>query len=293
MFNFNYDPQRQGYDLGLWKTLTGTPTISGTKLKFTSAKAIQYADCLRGDFKFRATIPATPTAAYLTGGGNATAVVATWNAVTDGEFTITINEETVDVTGLDFSGASDMDDIAVIIQTGINAEISGREAVTVEWDTDHFVITGLSVVSVTSAVSGGSGTDISGVGTTEFMDSETGVGAPTSGDSKYFGLTQLGSGAMAAFRIFGNKLRMLTVSSDGGQEITDLPWASSGWDKTEVEFRISWAGQAVSYYVAGVQVAVHMDEVIPRTTMSLFVQNDDADNLDFGLFEATGVESYL
>jgi hypothetical protein len=27
--------------------------------------------------------------------------------------------------------------------------------------------------------------------------------------------------------------------------------------------------------------------------MSIFVQNDDADNLDFGSFDAQGVESYL
>lgn len=292
MFNFNYDPQRQGYDTGLWKTITGTPAMSGTKLRFTSAKAVQYADCLRGDYKFKVTIPAAPTASYLTGGSSATAVVATWNAVTDGEFAITINEETVNVTGLDFSAAADMDEVAAIIQAGINLNIAESEAVTVVWDTDHFVITGLSVVSVTSAVVAGEGTDISGAGATAFMDCETEVGIPTSGDSKYFGLTQLGSGAMVAFRVFGNKLRMLTVS-EKGQQITDLPWPATGWDTTEAEFRISWAGQAVTYYVNEVQVAVHMDEVIPRTTMSLFVQNDDADNLDFGLFEATGIESYL
>ena len=293
MFNFNYDPQRQAYDTGLWKTLTGTPAMSGAKLRFTSAKAIQYGDCLRGDYKFRVTIPAAPTAAYLTGGSSATAVIETWNAVTDGEFTITINEETINVIGLDFSAAADMDAVALIIQEGINLEISGREAVTVAWDTDHFIITGLSVVSVTSAVSEGTGTDISGAGATAFMDANTGNGTPTSGDSKYFGLTQLSSGAMAAFRVFGNKLRMITASADGGQLITDLPWAASGWDSAEVVFRISWAGQAVTYYVNNVQVALHVDEIIPRTTMSIFVQNDDADNLDFGLFEAGGVESYL
>jgi hypothetical protein len=293
MFNFNYDPQRQAYDTGLWKSLVSAPTISGTKMRVTSAKAIQYGDCLRGDYKFRVTIPAAPTAAYLTGGSSATAVIATWNAVTDGEFTITINEETVDVIGLDFSAAADMDEVAVIIQDGINAEISGREAVTVAWDTDHFVITGLSVVSVTSAVADGEGTDISGAGATTFMDGEVNVGTPTSGDSKYFGLTQLASGAMAAFRVFGNKLRMITATEGGGQIVTDLPFPSAGWHGAEVVFRISWAGQAVTYYVNNIQVAVHMDEVIPRTTMSIFVQNDDADNLDFGSFDAQGVESYL
>lgn len=293
MFNFNYDPQRQAYDTGLWKTLTGTPAISGTKLRFTSAKAIQYGDCLRGNYKFLVNVPATPAAAYLTGGSGATAVIATWNAVTDGEFGITINEDTFNVTGLDFSDAADMDAVALIIQNAINLQVSTNENVSVVWDTNHFIITGLSVVSVLAAVYGGSGTDISGAGATAFMDSDTGHGTPTAGDSKWFGLTQLGSGAMVAFRIFGDRLRCLTVSELGEKTFTDIPWNSSDWDVVEVTFRISWSGQCVIYFVENVQVAYHSDENTPRTSMSMFVQNDNADNLDFGGFDAQGIESYL
>lgn len=116
-------------------------------------------------------------AAYLLGGSSATSVIGTWQAVTDGSFTITIDGTEYDITGLDFSGDSDMDDVAATIQAGIRAATSGSELVF--WDTDHFVIqsadeTADSEVSVTSAE--GTGTDISGAGGTAFMDAETGRG---------------------------------------------------------------------------------------------------------------------
>ena len=130
---------------------------------------------------------AEDTAGYLTGGSNATTVVATWTAVSDGEFTISIDGVSYDVTGIDFStGVTDMDGVASKIETALRAATSGTE--TVILDTDHFLITSgttgaNSQVSVTSAVSGGGGTDISGVGATPFMDCETAVGTPTRGTS--------------------------------------------------------------------------------------------------------------
>ena len=138
------------------------------------------------------SVPAA-AAGYLTGGSSATSVAGTWAAVTDGEFAITIDGVAYDITGIDFSAAhadgavADMDDVADRIQTYIRAGTGNEE--TVVWSTDHFVITSTvarvsGYVSVTSAVSGGSGTDISGVGTA-FMDSETGRGTATAGAGGY------------------------------------------------------------------------------------------------------------
>ncbi len=292
MFNFNYDPQRQGYDTEFWKTISGTPAVVGTKLRFNNASAIHYGDCLRGTFRFGVTMPNAPTNADLTGGNSATAVIATWQAVTDGEFTITINDETIDVTALDFSAASDMDDVAAVIQAGINLGVAESEAVTVAWDTNHFVITGRSVVSVASAVSGGSGTDISGAGATAFMDADTGNGTPTAGDDKYFGVRSISDGGMAAYRIFGNKLRCYVSSERGGETFIDLPW-SSVWSTGEVDFRISWSGQSVAFLIGGYVVATINEDNNPRSTMSIFVDNNNADNLDFGYFDAQGIESFI
>lgn len=59
--SFYYDPQRQGYDTDLWKSITSAPTISSNKLRFNAATAIQYADCTKGIFEFKMTVPAAPT----------------------------------------------------------------------------------------------------------------------------------------------------------------------------------------------------------------------------------------
>ena len=123
------------------------------------------------------------TPAYLTGGTSATAVVGTWTAVSDGEFSITINGTAHNVTGIDFSsGVTTMADVASKIQTALRTATSGTE--TVVWSTDKFIITSddttfTSAITVTSAVGGGAGTDISGAGGTAFMDAETGRGTAT------------------------------------------------------------------------------------------------------------------
>lgn len=157
--------------------------------------------------------------AYLTGGTSATSVVATWNAVTDGSFAITIDGTARNITGLNFSTAASMADVASIIQTGIRAATGSTE--TCVWSTNKFVITSASFewtsqVSVTSAV--GSGTDISGVGATAFMDAETGRGTATAvsvdRSAVYYGST-----VPANPWEFANTV---DIESDNGQVITGL-----------------------------------------------------------------------
>lgn len=96
---------------------------------------------------------------------------ATFAAVTDGEFTISIDGDSQDITGLDFNTVTDFDDVAAIIQTGLQAIASGGfTAATCVYDanvTDNFIITS-GTTGATSKVSAltdtaGSGTDISGV----------------------------------------------------------------------------------------------------------------------------------
>lgn len=122
------------------------------------------------------------TPGYLTGDTGAQSTAATWAAVTDGEFAITIDGTARDITGIDFTGCPTMDAVAIKIQTAIRAATGKLETVT--WSTNHFIITSInttssSAVTVTSAVSGGSGTDISGAGASDWMDADTGNGTAT------------------------------------------------------------------------------------------------------------------
>ena len=120
------------------------------------------------------------TPAYLTGNNAAEATFNNWLAVLDGEFAITIDGVAHDVTAIDFTGVTSMNDVASYIQTAIQTKTGGSE--TCVWSVDHFVITSgdttaTSAITVTSAVGGGGGTDISGVaaGPPNWMDCDVGV----------------------------------------------------------------------------------------------------------------------
>lgn len=59
--SFYYDPQRQGYDTNLWKTVSGTPAESGGYLVFNNASAVGYDDIFKARAVYSANIPAAPT----------------------------------------------------------------------------------------------------------------------------------------------------------------------------------------------------------------------------------------
>jgi len=289
MFNFNYDPQRQGYDQGVWKTVTGAPAISGNDLLLNAAAIVQQADCLRGTYNFKITLAGAPTAGYLTGGTSATSVVATWKAVTDGEFAITIDGVAYDITGINFTGVTTMAGVAAKLQEAIRTATGGLE--TVAWSTNKFVITGLTDVSVTSAVSGGTGTDISGAGATAFMDAETGRGTVTSGSDKRIGLISLAKDVKALFLIYGNTLRCITKDEDGvTKSAINIAWKTA-WT-TSMSLSIKWYGTGVSFYVNEEQVASFNSDV-PNSSMSPYIYNTDADNLLVSYTEGVNVDTYI
>lgn len=102
-----------------------------------------------------------------------------FSAITDGSFRVTIDGTPYNVDGIDFTGVTDMDDVASAIQTALRAETSSTETVT--WSTDHFVITTPSgePVTVLETSTGTVGTDISGAGSSDWMDGDTGNGEVT------------------------------------------------------------------------------------------------------------------
>ncbi len=99
------------------------------------------------------------TAGYLVS-GVVTAALAAWTPITDGSFVITVDGTPADITALNFSTATDLDDVATILTTGITGA-------TVVWDgaTAKFTITS-STTGETSEISAlstfTSGTDLSG-----------------------------------------------------------------------------------------------------------------------------------
>lgn len=84
--------------------------------------------------------------------------LSTWTAITTGSFKVTIDGVLETLTGLDFSGAANLNAVASIITTALSG------AGTCAWDGSKFTITSATTgtsSSVTAAIAAGSGTDIS------------------------------------------------------------------------------------------------------------------------------------
>ena len=114
--------------------------------------------------------------AYLTSWNAPTKVVATWEAVTDWEFAITIDWTAREITWLDFTGVATMDEVCNVIQTWIRAITSWAETVVFN-DKNLFVIsswdnTSISAITKTSTVAAPAWTDISWAWATPFLDSD-------------------------------------------------------------------------------------------------------------------------
>lgn len=122
------------------------------------------------------------TPAYMTGGNGAESTFSDWLAVLAGSFRLTLDGTAYNVDGINFTGVTDMDDVAGIIQTALRTASS--TLVTVTWVTDHFLFTSAnttsaSEVSVLETSTGTVGTDISGAGASAWIDAETGRGVAT------------------------------------------------------------------------------------------------------------------
>lgn len=110
--------------------------------------------------------------ALLEGGSSPLTDLDTWKAVADGEFKITIDSTVQNVSGLDFSSVTSLDDVASVIQAGLDGEDNLA--------TCYFLInrfnfqsktTGAtSTITLLETVDTPVGTDISGTG---FLDADT------------------------------------------------------------------------------------------------------------------------
>lgn len=289
-YNFVYDPKKSGFDTtNTWKQLAGTTSYSAPYLVSNADEAIQLRDVCKGDFIFNVNVPAAPAKAILTGGTGATAVPATWAAVANGEFAITIDGVARNITGIDFTGLTTMADIAAKIQLSIRAVTLGSETVT--WSTDHFIITAFDAITVTSAVAGGTGTDISGAGATDFLDADTGAGngVVTLGGNSQFGLLQLNQNIGAYFKLDGNEFTCNSHDKDGVVESTLVAWNGS-WTTTDTKFIINWSGAAVEFFVGGVSVARH-NIGVPSSSLSIYFRNTNANDLKILYIDCKNVSS--
>lgn len=81
-------------------------------------------------------VPAQLTGAILTA---AQQTLADWTAITNGELDITIDGNDLNLTGLDFSGVTNLNGVATIVSTALNTELPGASCV---WNGSQFIVYG-------------------------------------------------------------------------------------------------------------------------------------------------------
>lgn len=124
----------------------------------------------------------TAQAGFMVGGNLGT--ISAFNAVSDGEFSITIDGTQADITGLDFSLDADLDAVATRIQSALQAVATGgfTSATAVNSNGQILITSGttgaLSKVSFLSTIATPTGTDISGA---TLLNARQGVATSTDG----------------------------------------------------------------------------------------------------------------
>lgn len=187
--------------------------------------------------------------------------------------------------------ANAMDYVASIIQSSVVA-LTG-DADTVTYDTDHFVFTtdntgGVSSITVLSAVSGGSGTDISGAA---YLNGLTGVGTVTTGTTKEFGLklpSFVGKSSIL-FQVFGSRLICRSYDGVGGTEYVSIPWETA-WSGTATPYKIIWLRDRIEFWVNGVSKAILSEKLPSDISLSVYISNADSNNQDLSYLYFKGVE---
>lgn len=90
--------------------------------------------------------------------------LAGWAAISAGAFTLTLGADSEDITGLDFSAAASLSDVAGVIQTAIRAAGTGDlwDLSTVAWDATaaRFILTGGTTGAAAIAIAAGASNDI-------------------------------------------------------------------------------------------------------------------------------------
>jgi hypothetical protein len=114
---------------------------------------------------------------------------------------------------------------------------------------------------------------------------------PTSGDDKEFGLQSLNKGAYLKFDITDAVFKI--QASDGTTTSEATVSFVTGWEGADTVYRIKWESGRAEFYVAGQKVGTLTGDSIPFGPMSIWADNNDADNLDIKLVEGKSIQGYI
>lgn len=194
-------PRVSAADFGILLAITDSALLSTTRRvrRFTTVESVAdffgtdseeelYADAFFNQDPFLTEQPEeiqfgryadASTAALLECGDSPETTVATWAAVNDGEFAITIDGGLVELTALDFTLVTSLDDVASVIDTALGANGDCYYLVN-RFNINSGTTGASSTITVLDTVAAPAGTDISGSG---FLDGDTIVSPTNTGGS--------------------------------------------------------------------------------------------------------------
>lgn len=102
--------------------------------------------------------------------------------------------------------------------------------------------------------------------------------APTTGDSRTFGLYQINAGASAVFKIVDDVFSC-ECTFNGVTKNEVVSW-QSGWTNTFTQFKVVFNGFSAEFYVNGYKVAFINDSSVPKVSLNTYAHNANSDNMD-------------
>jgi len=161
------------------------------------------------DVSAESLIPAVLTCGA--NGGN----LAAYQAVADGEFSIMINGTQTDFTGIAFTSIVGLEDIAEVLNAAMDGQLIAQYDITADVISFNTPEGGVGqTLTVLTAVSGGSGTDVSGTG---FLNGLTTVGVVVQGSVT--GVEGVPAGVI---------VRALTAAQIVAGDVVDVPVINFG-----------------------------------------------------------------
>jgi len=240
--NYLYDPQRQGYDVGQFTTLTGTPAIASGKLSLTTASFIGKQDLDRGEITFGLTVPTLPTTGDVRAWGVALPAASTYL--------------TFDVTDDVFRAVAKTADRvkAPLINANVAIAFNATPRTIVRSDGGSFVTDGFVV---------GQKVTVTGATNATNNDTFTIITVAALTLTLKIGTVLVDEAAAAAVTMVGDNSVIIA-------------W-QAGWTNAMTEFTLKWSPVGAEFYVNNVRWAFLNDAFMPKFPLALYANNAHTD----------------
>lgn len=165
---------------------------------------------------------------------------------------------------------------------------------------DGYEVSTWSTISGTPIINGSNLLELNGatvIGKADFSRGELTMTinvphAPTSGDTREWGLYQLNNSAAATFKIDDAVLTAYVCDSDGNTQSTTITQVSS-WFNANTKYSVIYSSGAAKFLINGQQVAIFQGSGVPSGPLSVYVKNSYADSLTLNHYQLLMADAHF